>query len=95
MENFKPLRDCVLVKRREKETKTSGGIILSNPQESKVGEIVEVGVGRTNENGAPIPICLRVGDNVLFTKWSGTSVTINGEELMVMKENDIIGVFDE
>lgn len=91
MSTFKPLRDGVLVRRAEKEEKTSGGIILMKPQDKKEGVIVEVGSGRVAENGNVIPLTLKVGDEVLFTKWAGTSVTVNDEDLMVMKESDILG----
>lgn len=91
MGNFKPLRDGILVRRAEKEEKTSGGIILVKPEDQKEGEIVEVGNGRVAANGNVIPLTLKVGDNVVFTKWSGTAVEVDGEDLMVMKERDILG----
>lgn len=95
MSRFRPLRDGILVRRAEKEEKTSGGIILMKPQDQKEGEIIEVGSGRIAANGNVIPLALKVGDNVVFSKWSGTAVTVNGEELMVMKEGDILGYWEQ
>ena len=91
---FRPLHDRVLVKRADPETKTAGGIILPETAEEKPmeGEIVAVGTGHVNDNGDVRPLDVKSGDKVIFSKWAGTEVTIDGEELMVMKESDIIGV---
>jgi chaperonin GroES len=93
---FRPLHDRVVVCRVDPETKTAGGIIIPDtatekPQE---GEIVAVGRGGRDESGKLIPIDLKVGDRVLFGKWSGTEVKIDGEELLIMKESDVMGVIE-
>ncbi|MAI62388.1 MAG: co-chaperone GroES [Micavibrio sp. TMED27] len=92
--NFRPLHDRVLVRRAEAETKTAGGIIIPGTAEEKPseGEIIAVGSGYVNDNGDVRALDVKVGDKVLFSKWGGTEVTIDGEELMVMKESDIIGI---
>ena len=91
---FRPLHDRVVVKRVEEDTKTKGGIIIPDTAQEKPmqGEIIAVGPGGRDESGKLIPIDLKVGDKVLFGKWSGTEVTLNGEELLIMKESDILGV---
>ncbi len=91
---FRPLHDRVLVRRAEAETKTAGGIIIPGTAEEKPseGEIVAVGSGYVNDNGDVRALDVKKGDAVIFSKWAGTEVTIDGEELMVMKESDIIGV---
>ncbi|MGN7437214.1 MAG: co-chaperone GroES [Alcanivorax sp.] len=91
---FRPLHDRVLVRRAEAETKTAGGIIIPGTAEEKPseGEIVAVGSGYVNDNGDVRALDVKEGDKVIFSKWAGTEVTIDGEELMVMKESDIIGV---
>ncbi len=91
---FRPLHDRVLVRRAEAETKTAGGIIIPGTAEEKPseGEIVAVGNGYVNDNGDLRALDVKVGDKIIFSKWAGTEVTIDGEELMVMKESDIIGV---
>ena len=91
---FRPLHDRVLVRRAVAETKTAGGIIIPGTAEEKPseGEIIAVGTGYVNDNGDVRALDVKVGDKVLFSKWGGTEVTIDGEELMVMKESDIIGV---
>jgi len=91
---FRPLHDRVLVRRAEAETKTAGGIIIPGTAEEKPseGEIVAVGSGYVNDNGETRALDVKTGDKVIFSKWAGTEVTIDGEELMVMKESDIIGV---
>jgi len=91
---FRPLHDRVLVRRDDAEQKTAGGIILPETAEEKpmTGEIVAVGNGHVNDNGEVRPLDVKSGDKVIFSKWAGTEVTIDGEELMVMKESDIIGV---
>lgn len=93
---FRPLHDRVLVRRAEAETKTAGGIIIPGTAEEKPseGEIVAVGGGYVNEDGKVRALDVKKGDRVIFSKWAGTEVTIDGEELMVMKESDIIGVID-
>ena len=89
--SFRPLRDNVLVKRIEEEEKTSGGIIIPDSAKEKPqeGEVVAVGKGAYDNNGKIIPPDLEVGDHILFGKWSGTEVKINGQELLIMKESDI------
>jgi chaperonin GroES len=91
---FRPLHDRVLVKRVEEEAKTKGGIIIPDTAKEKPqeGEIVAVGGGAIKEDGSVRPLDLKVGDRVLFGKWSGTEVTIEGDELIIMKESDILGV---
>ena len=95
--NFRPLHDRVLVKRIEAEEKSAGGIIIPDTAKEKPsqGEVIAVGPGGRDESGKLVPIDLRVGDRVLFGKWSGTEVKIDGEELIIMKESDIMGVLDE
>src|SRR5262249_53001759 len=91
---FRPLHDRVVVKRIDAEEKTKGGIIIPDTAKEKPsqGEIVAVGPGGRDEAGKLIPIDLKVGDRVLFGKWSGTEVKIDNEELLIMKESDIMGV---
>jgi chaperonin GroES len=91
---FRPLHDRVVVKRIDAEEKTKGGIIIPDTAKEKPqeGEIVAVGPGGRDENGKLITIDLKSGDRVLFGKWSGTEVKIDGEELLIMKESDIMGV---
>ena len=93
---FRPLHDRVVVRRIEAEEKTAGGIIIpdtakENPQE---GEVVAVGPGARNEKGELIALELKAGDRILFGKWSGTEVKIDGEDLLIMKESDILGVIE-
>jgi chaperonin GroES len=94
---FRPLHDRVVVKRIEAEDKTTGGIIIPDTAKEKPsqGEIVAVGPGGRDEAGRVIPIDLKVGDRVLFGKWSGTEVKIDDAELLIMKESDIMGVVIE
>jgi chaperonin GroES len=94
---FRPLHDRVVVKRIEAEGKTTGGIIIPDTAKEKPsqGEIVAVGPGGRDEAGRVIPIDLKVGDRVLFGKWSGTEVKIDNAELLIMKESDIMGVVVE
>lgn len=94
MAKFRPLHDRVLVRRVEADTKTAGGIIIPDTASEKPmeGEIVATGNGHVNDNGDVRPLDVQAGDKVVFSKWAGTEVTIDGEELMVMKESDIIGV---
>jgi chaperonin GroES len=91
---FRPLHDRVVVKRIEAEEKTKGGIIIPDTAKEKPqeGEIVAVGPGGRDENGKLITIDVKAGDRVLFGKWSGTEVKIDGDELLIMKESDIMGV---
>jgi chaperonin GroES len=93
---FRPLHDRVVVKRIEAEEKTTGGIIIPDTAKEKPsqGEVVAVGPGGRDESGKLIPIDVQVGDRVLFGKWSGTEVKIDGEELLIMKQSDIMGVLD-
>ena len=91
---FRPLHDRVVVKRIEAEEKTKGGIIIPDTAKEKPqeGEIVAVGPGGRDENGKLITMDVKAGDRVLFGKWSGTGVKIDGDELLIMKESDIMGV---
>ena len=91
---FRPLHDRVVVKRVEEDTRTKGGIIIPDTAQEKPmqGEIIAVGPGGRDEAGKLIPIDVRAGDIVLFGKWSGTEVKIDGEELLIMKESDILGI---
>jgi chaperonin GroES len=93
---FRPLHDRVVVERIEADAKSAGGIFIPDTAKQKPsqGEIVAVGPGGRDENGKLIPIDLRVGDRVLFGKWSGTEVNIDGAELLIMKESDIMGVLE-
>jgi chaperonin GroES len=94
---FRPLHDRVVVKRIDAEEKTTGGIIIPDTAREKAsqGEVVAIGPGGRDEAGKLIPIDLRVGDRVLFGKWSGTEVKIDGQELLIMKESDIMGVLTD
>jgi len=94
---FRPLHDRVLVRRVEAEEKTLGGIIIPDTAKEKPsqGEILAVGPGGRDESGKLIPIDIKVGDRVLFGKWSGTEVKIDGQELLIMKESDVMGVIEE
>ena len=95
--HFRPLHDRVLVRRIDAEEKTAGGIIIPDTAKEKPsqGEIIAVGPGGRDENGKLIPIDVKVGDVVLFGKWSGTEVKIDGQDLLIMKESDIMGVLDQ
>ena len=92
--NFRPLHDRVVVKRVEQEEKTKGGIIIPDTAKEKPqeGEVIAVGPGARNEDGELIPLDVKAGDRVLFGKWSGTEVKIDGEDLLIMKESDLLGV---
>ena len=94
---FRPLHDRVVVTRIDPDDKTAGGIIIPDTVKEKPseGKVISVGPGGRDEAGKIIPIDLRVGDRVLFGKWSGTEVKINGEDLLIMKESDIMGVLEE
>jgi len=93
---FRPLHDRVVVRRIEADEKTKGGIIIPDTAKEKPqeGEVVAVGPGGRDEAGKLLPIDLKAGDRVLFGKWSGTEVKIDGQELLIMKESDIMGVLD-
>tara|TARA_Y100001970_G_scaffold186228_1_gene226484 strand:- start:1144 stop:1452 length:309 start_codon:yes stop_codon:yes gene_type:complete len=92
--NFKPLHDRVLVKRVESDEKTAGGIIIPDTAQEKPmeGEVLEVGSGARDEVGKLVPLDVKRGDKILFGKWSGTEVKMNGEEYLIMKESDIMGI---
>jgi chaperonin GroES len=94
---FRPLHDRVVVRRIEAEEKSVGGIIIPDTAKEKPsqGEVIAVGPGGRDESGKLIPIDVKQGDRVLFGKWSGTEVKIDGEELLIMKESDIMGIIDE
>ena len=91
---FRPLHDRVVVRRLESEAKTAGGIIIPDTAKEKPqeGEVIAVGLGGRDEAGKLVPLDVKVGDKVLFGKWSGTEVKLDGEELLIMKESDIMGV---
>jgi chaperonin GroES len=93
---FRPLHDRVVVRRIEAEDKTAGGIIIPDTAKEKPieGEVVAVGPGGRNEQGQLVPMDVKEGDRILFGKWSGTEVKIEGEELLIMKESDIMGVVE-
>ena len=93
---FRPLHDRVLLRRVEQESKTAGGIIIPDTAKEKPveGEVVAVGDGARNEKGDRVALDVKVGDRVLFGKWSGTEVKIDGEELLIVKESDIMGVIE-
>ena len=96
MASFRPLHDRVLVKRVKEEEKTKGGIIIPETAQEKPqeGEVVAVGPGTRDEDGEYIKLDVKVGDRILFGKWSGTEVKVDGEELLIMKESDILGVIE-
>jgi chaperonin GroES len=93
---FRPLHDRVVVRRVDEETKTTGGIIIPDTAKEKPmqGEILAVGPGARDEAGKLVPLDVKKGDRVLFGKWSGTEVKIDGEELLIMKESDILGIIE-
>ncbi len=92
--NFRPLHDRVVVRRVESEAKTAGGIIIPDSAKEKPseGEVVAVGSGNRDESGKLVALDVKAGDRVLFGKWSGTEVKIGGEDLLIMKESDILGI---
>jgi chaperonin GroES len=94
---FRPLHDRVVVRRTEAQEKTAGGIIIPDTAKEKPqeGEIIAVGPGARDESGRVTPLDLKVGDRVLFGKWSGTEVRIDGQDLLIMKESDIMGVVEQ
>ncbi len=93
---FRPLHDRVLLRRLESDAKTAGGIIIPDTAKEKPaqGEVLAVGSGNRDEAGKLVPLDVKAGDLVLFSKWSGTEVTIDGEELLVVKESDIMGIIE-
>ncbi|HLH97959.1 MAG TPA: co-chaperone GroES [Xanthobacteraceae bacterium] len=95
--HFRPLHDRVVVRRIEAEEKTAGGIIIPDTAKEKPqeGEVVAVGAGARNERGELVPLDVKAGDRVLFGKWSGSEVKIDGEELLIMKESDLLGVVEQ
>mgnify|MGYP001010808233 FL=1 len=94
--NFRPLHDRVVVRRIDEDEKTAGGIIIPDTAKEKPqqGEVVAVGPGLRNEKGELVALDVKAGDRVIFGKWSGTEVKIDGEELLIMKESDIMGVLE-
>ena len=94
--SFRPLGDRVLVKRVEEETKTKGGIIIPDTAKEKPqeGEVLAVGPGSRDESGKRVDLDVKVGDRILFGKWSGTEVKLDGKDLLIMKESDILGVLE-
>ena len=95
--HFRPLHDRVVVRRIDADQKTAGGIIIPDTAQDKPqeGEVVSVGPGARNERGELTPMELKAGDRVLFGKWSGTEVKIDGEDLLIMKESDVMGVLEK
>ena len=93
---FRPLHDRVVVRRVEEDTKTAGGIIIPDTVKEKPqqGEVIAVGPGARDEAGKVVPLDVKAGDRVLFGKWSGTEVKIDGQDLLIMKESDILGVIE-
>ena len=94
---LRPLQDRVLIRRVEHEAKSSGGIIIPDSAQEKPmeGDVVAVGPGARDEHGTLHPLDVKIGDRVLFGKWSGSEIKLDGDELMVMKESDIMGVIDQ
>ena len=94
---FRPLHDRVVVKRVEEDTKSKGGIIIPDTAQEKPmqGEVIAVGPGARNEKGDLVALDVKVGDTVLFGKWSGTEVKLDGDDLLIMKESDIMGVLED
>ena len=95
--NFRPLHDRVLVKRVEEEARTRGGIIIPDTAKEKPmqGEVLAVGPGARNDKGELVAPDVKVGDRILFGKWSGTEVKMDGEELLIMKESDVMGIVEQ
>lgn len=94
--SFRPLHDRILVRRVESREKTKGGIIIPDTAKEKPseGEVVAVGTGARNEAGQIQPLDVKAGDRILFGKWSGTEIKVNGEDLLIMKESDVLGVIE-
>ncbi len=95
--SFRPLHDRILVRRIEADEKTAGGIIIPDTAKEKPqeGEIIAVGAGARDESGKLVELDVKVGDRILFGKWSGTEIKLNGEDLLIMKESDVMGVIDQ
>jgi chaperonin GroES len=93
--HFRPLHDRVLVRRIDAEERTAGGIIIPDKEKRQEGEVIACGPGGRNEQGQLVPIDVKPGDRVLFGKWSGTEVKIDGKELLIMKESDLLGVVEK
>jgi chaperonin GroES len=93
---FRPLGDRVVIRRVEEETKTKGGIIIPDTAKEKPqeGEVISVGPGARDDDGKRIPMDVKVGDRILFGKWSGSEIKLDSEDLLIMKESDILGVLD-
>jgi len=93
---FRPLHDRIVVRRVDAEERTKGGIIIPDTAKEKPqeGEVLAVGPGARDENGNIVPLDVKAGDHILFGKWSGTEATIDGEELLIMKESDVMGVIE-
>ncbi|HXQ65929.1 MAG TPA: co-chaperone GroES [Alphaproteobacteria bacterium] len=93
---FKPLHDRVAVRRLEQEERSAGGIIIPDTAKEKPmeGEVVAVGPGARNEKGELVPLDVKAGDRILFGKWSGTEIKMDGEELLIMKESDVMGIIE-
>ena len=94
---FRPLHDRILVRRIEAEEKSAGGIIIPDTAKEKPseGEVIAVGPGARDETGKLVPLDVKVGDRILFGKWSGTDIKLNGEDLLIMKESDVMGVIEQ
>jgi chaperonin GroES len=94
---FRPLHDRVVVKRIDAEEKTKGGIIIPDTAKEKPqeGEVLAVGPGARDESGKLVPLDLKVGDRILFGKWSGTEIKLDGQDLLIMKESDVMGVIEK
>ena len=94
--NFKPQHDRVLVRRVEQDVKTAGGVIIPDTAQEKPmeGEVISVGSGHKAEDGSVTPLDVKAGDSILFGKWSGTEVKFDGEDLLIMKESDILGIIE-
>jgi len=93
---FRPLHDRVMIRRIDPTAKTTGGIIIPDTAQEKPmeGEVVAAGPGARNENGALVPLSVKAGDRILFGKWSGTEIKLDGEDLLIMTESDIMGVIE-
>ncbi|MDN2568623.1 co-chaperone GroES [Aquibium sp. A9E412] len=94
--NFRPLHDRILVRRIEAEERTAGGVIIPDTAKEKPqeGEVIAVGPGARDDSGAVQPLEVKVGDRILFGKWSGTEIRLEGEDLLIMKESDVMGVLE-
>src|SRR5271154_4446007 len=94
---FRPLHDRVVIRRVEQEAKTTGGIFIPDTVQEKPmeGEVIAVGPGARDERGTVVPLDIKKGDRILFGKWSGSEVKLDGEDLLIMKESDIMGVIDQ